>query len=292
MIEEVVRFGADPRLLGIVTRPPRSDAAGTDLGLLFLSAGLLHRVGPHRLHVTLAREVAARGGTSMRFDAAGVGDSPVRLRSGGAHPEGVTDVVEAMDFLGGHYGLRRFLLAGLCSGAGRALQTAALDPRVAGVAALEGWAYPTPRYHMLRSRYLFERYGARFLGPESWERVRGKAGTLLERLHPGPDGEPDDEDAPPQPEGMPPHDEAVVIMREIARRGVRVLACFTGKARRYYNYAEQFEDNFADAGLGALAKVRFWPDADHTFMDVQAREELSREILAFRESLLTPAGAG
>ena len=47
---------------------------------VFLSAGLLHRVGPHGLHVRLARELAQMGFSSLRVDLAGTGDSPPQPR--------------------------------------------------------------------------------------------------------------------------------------------------------------------------------------------------------------------
>jgi hypothetical protein len=42
------------------------------------NAGMLHRVGPYRLHVRLARDLARMGFSSLRVDLADTGDSPLR----------------------------------------------------------------------------------------------------------------------------------------------------------------------------------------------------------------------
>ncbi|HHO68021.1 MAG TPA: alpha/beta hydrolase, partial [Gammaproteobacteria bacterium] len=73
MKERVVTFGPERNLVGVLTQP---DQVRPDLPVLvFLNAGLLHRVGPYRMHVDLARQLAARGYASLRFDLSGRGDS-------------------------------------------------------------------------------------------------------------------------------------------------------------------------------------------------------------------------
>ena len=73
MSERAVAFGKSA-LSGIVT-----PASGTPqrTGVVFLGAGILHRVGPNRMHVTLARALAAAGLPGLRFDFSGIGESDV-----------------------------------------------------------------------------------------------------------------------------------------------------------------------------------------------------------------------
>ena len=53
--------------ISAVTAPPT---------VVLLNAGIVHRVGPNRMHVLLARALAAAGIPSLRFDMSGIGDSP------------------------------------------------------------------------------------------------------------------------------------------------------------------------------------------------------------------------
>jgi hypothetical protein len=72
MNEEAVLIGGS--LVGILSRPP----AGVDPampGVLLLNAGRIHRVGPNRLYVAIARRLAAMGFAVCRFDLSGIGDS-------------------------------------------------------------------------------------------------------------------------------------------------------------------------------------------------------------------------
>jgi predicted esterase len=62
LTEEPMQFGEGGRLLGILTRPsaPHPNIKAMPV-FVFLSAGLLHRVGPYRLYVRLTRELARMG---------------------------------------------------------------------------------------------------------------------------------------------------------------------------------------------------------------------------------------
>ena len=73
--EKPVQFGPDGNLVGVMARPASGDVASTRPAVLFLNAGVIHRIGPHRLHVNLARYFAMRGVTSLRIDLSGIGDS-------------------------------------------------------------------------------------------------------------------------------------------------------------------------------------------------------------------------
>jgi len=59
LTEEPLHFGEGGRLFGILTLPADLPGNARELPVfVFLSAGLLHRAGPRRLHVHLARELA------------------------------------------------------------------------------------------------------------------------------------------------------------------------------------------------------------------------------------------
>ncbi|MBU8895180.1 alpha/beta hydrolase [Corallococcus sp. M34] len=133
--ERAVRFGTGGRLFGIVSEPLSGRAERTRAGVLFVSVGANHRIGPNRMHVTLSRELASRGFVAMRLDIGGVGDSPPAPGEP-EHPlyskASVRDIQEAMDWLGESYGLRRHVVASVCSGAFLTFHASVADERVAG----------------------------------------------------------------------------------------------------------------------------------------------------------------
>jgi pimeloyl-ACP methyl ester carboxylesterase len=129
MREEAVVFGDKASLVGIVTAPPAGDPR---VGVLLLSPGLLHRVGPNRTYVEIARRLAACGAASLRFDFSGVGDSSSRRDTLPVERSGVAETREAMDLLTRTRGVERFLVIGLCGGGYFAFRTACQDERVAG----------------------------------------------------------------------------------------------------------------------------------------------------------------
>src|SRR5262249_60034136 len=80
-----------------------------------------------------------------------------------------------MDVLAASRGARRFLLAGICSGADSALSAAAQDERVAGAALIEPYAIPGPAFPLYQ-------YRRRILDPRSWWRLLRGRSEILEGL--------------------------------------------------------------------------------------------------------------
>ncbi len=125
--ETAWRMSADPNLFGIVSEPaalPEHDLPT----IVLLNAGSTYRVGPGRLNVFLARELAARGYRTLRMDLRGLGDSVVAeaTRENDCYPASAFDDLQrAIDALEARYGVRRVVLLGLCSGAYAAFQAAA-----------------------------------------------------------------------------------------------------------------------------------------------------------------------
>ena len=136
MQEDAFVFGTPPTLVGIVTTPSATPQVSDRTGVVFLNAGLVHRIGPNRLYVVLARTLAVLGYPCLRFDHSGIGDSPA---SDDGRPFGERFVDEArlaMDWLHEHHECRRFILVGLCSGTLTAFNTACVDTRVCGLVLL------------------------------------------------------------------------------------------------------------------------------------------------------------
>ncbi len=157
--EQPLVFGTSHRMFGVLVKP-RADRAHADRpAVIMTNAGTVHRIGPHRQYVELARELAELGFYVFRIDLSGIGDSAV-----GSSPEnlcypatGVADCQEAMTALAATTGVQRFIVAGLCSGGDIAFQLGLKDSRVAGVVMIN------PRTFCVHDLALVEGYkGARY----------------------------------------------------------------------------------------------------------------------------------
>lgn len=123
VVERVCRIGDSRELFGILAT---SDTLPSpQAGVILLNAGATHHIGPNRLYVTLARQLAARGMAVLRMDVSGIGDSPPRA---GEKPNVVysrragEDLCCAIDCLRRTTGVTRCFALGLCSGAYHALK--------------------------------------------------------------------------------------------------------------------------------------------------------------------------
>ena len=125
--EQVFPISQQPDLFGILSTP--CDTLADDRPfVVLLNAGSCYRVGPNRLHVFLARQLASQGFHCLRMDLCGLGDSVVS----DPEYENVTypatafrDIDLTLNHLHTQLGVRRVVLLGLCSGAYAAFQAAA-----------------------------------------------------------------------------------------------------------------------------------------------------------------------
>lgn len=136
MREEAVIFGKSAALIGVVTDPPEQQSSTNLPAVVLLNSGIVHRVGPNRLYVGMARALAEMGHVVLRFDFSGIGDSGPRADTVPFVQGAIGETREAMDFLGARRGASRFVVAGICSGALISLRVAACDPRVAGAISI------------------------------------------------------------------------------------------------------------------------------------------------------------
>jgi alpha/beta superfamily hydrolase len=116
MNEEVFRFGPNNRLTGILTTPDQGNSAPGPIAVV-CNAGIVHHIGPFRLHVRIARMLARIGISTLRLDLSGLGDSAPRTGKNQDSNRAVTDIVAALNQLTIQTGIEEFVMIGLCSGA-------------------------------------------------------------------------------------------------------------------------------------------------------------------------------
>lgn len=123
------------RLLGIATQPDLP----ADTGVLILVGGPQYRAGSHRQFTLLARQLAAQGIASMRFDYRGMGDSEGEARTF----EQVDDDIRAATntFIEHVPAMQRVVIWGLCDAASSALFYAHTDTRISGLILLNPWVH-------------------------------------------------------------------------------------------------------------------------------------------------------
>jgi pimeloyl-ACP methyl ester carboxylesterase len=270
MNETVIQFGSDKRLLGILTTP---SSAAAPLACLLLNAGVVHRVGPHRLNVKLARMLAQRGIPSLRLDLSGLGDSaPVTGRTNFRDNQPVADLQTAMDLLERDKNIRRFVVVGICSGAVNAHAVALADPRVVGVLMFDGFMFPTTKTHLIGRWKRFQAL--------SWRVRLLKLGLKLAAVF--------GRSKKAAGDGAPNHlsrEQFATSMHTLVGRGVNVFVFYSGSFLEQHNYATQLQDAFRGESFLSHIRCEYRPHIDHTVTPIAAQRELLEEIGRWCEQL-------
>lgn len=287
-MERVVAFGPNSALIGVETLPEKGQTDPNLPGVILLNAGVVHRIGPHRMTVTLARRLAELGFPVLRFDSSGRGDSSPRERG---TPAGaiIADGQAAMDLLSGSAGCSRFIFGGLCSGADNSVKIALADKRVVGAILLDPYGYRTARFYLQR---LQNRSADQVLLLRSLERhIVKRLGTWLEhslRKDTQLGAQSTSKPPPAYRRKQPPKEVFGTQLRSLCDRGVRILAVYTGSASERYNYAEQFSDAFRKFGLEDRVDCRFFKGINHTFTELSSQQVLCSQVTEWLVEAFSP----
>jgi hypothetical protein len=265
MKERVVTFGPDRILVGVVTEP-ETPLPGAPV-VVMSNVGLNHRVGPHRMWVTLARRLADHGVKSLRFDASGLGDSAPRNDLLGDVERSVLDLEDAISMLAGE-GATRFALVSLCSGTDNSHIVTLRDPRVVGAVFIDGYAYVTPT--SLAYAKIF-----RFVQLPRWKRALRRRfpqlfGLDLDRQAVGWVDEIFNRE-------YPSRDRFEADLAVMVDRGARLL--FVYSQQTTYAYEAQFWDWLRRKDWRGRIAVEYYSKADHTF-----RYAVDRDVMLDRVS--------
>ena len=277
MNETTVCLGPNGSLVGVYTEP--AGATGGDApAVLLLNAGITHRSGPFRLHVEVARRLASRGYPCLRLDLAGIGDSAGRGDDVSEQEGTLADAGWAMDFLQSQTGTKQFVLFGLCSGADDSHQIAIRDSRVAGIVALDAFAYPSVLRLSLRQ---FARLAGqpRHVYQKAMAKLRSSriCRTILGPPHGPPADSKGEERFQTFQRDFPPQEQVAAEIHALLERGVQSLYIYSG-GYKWYNYTRQFFDDFPNVRHNARVEVEYFRDADHTYLLLADRERLINRI--------------
>ena len=271
--------------VAVLTKPP-GGSNGSDVAVIIVNSGLLHRVGPFGLYVALARRLAERGFPALRIDLSGKGDSARRIDY--SFEDSIQlDYRSAADFLSRSVGAKRFVVVGLCSGADDALLLAEKFPNVCGAVLFEAVAFRTPKYFL-------RHYGRRIFRLDLYwiaagrvlSSLRSRVVKLLRLQQPAEDaahlGTIREFSGP---------EEIRDRYHAVTERGVELLCVFTDGSRSYYNYVGQLVGVLNSAASRQHVTELYLSGAKHTYPLVKDRDEAIDAVVMWFESKF-PSASG
>ncbi|MEX6633175.1 alpha/beta fold hydrolase [Hyphococcus lacteus] len=257
MSERVVQFGEGNRLHGILNQ-----VGGNGPNIILFNAGIVHRIGAHRLNVKIARHLASHGFSSLRFDLSGLGDSAAAPAGRGFEEQAVMDITQAMDCVISEIGGDQFVAIGMCSGADNSYRAALSDPRIKGIILLDPYAYDN-------SAAAFESMISRVTDVDRWAR-KAKKMAGLEKPKAVPATADDDDQARP----IPPLEEFGADLEKLCDGGTKIYIIYTGFVKNQITRASQFFSTFKSFDFKHAISVDVFPEFDHTYTELAGQDKL------------------
>jgi len=259
--EQCIQFGPRGGLIGTVTEPEPGGRRNDGLGLLLLNAGLVHRVGPHRINVKLARLAARRGIPSIRFDLSGRGDSGPGERGKDFRAQAVSDIRAALSELEARGGTRRYMIFGICSGADDGFAAALNEPRIASLVLFDPYVFPTLRWKARVYASKLRKYGL-LGGLAYWRDLRAAKGSYEDSVLANYGRE------------IPPIGEFANAMQALCDRGVAIRLVYSASSVDQRDFATQCRMLLDGHGLSGRVQADFLPDVDHVVTSVSAQRRV------------------
>ena len=262
MKETFATFGATNGLVGIVTMPEGGSQA--PFACLLMNAGVIHRIGPHRLNVKIARALAADGIPSVRIDLSGLGDSEIARTDRDFWDQAVVDLQGAMDYIERAHGIHKFVVLGICSGAVNGYALTKVDKRVIGLMMFDGFAYPTWKTKVIRRwtrlrklpfstvlagvRLMAKQHGRALLGHDN--RLAGNSSVSYH----------------------PTKAEFAAAMEDFVSRGTAVFLAYSHTLEQH-NFAGQLDHTYPGRDFVKRIRYEYVPEIDHAFTGVEAQRQ-------------------
>lgn len=280
MHEATLVFGPDQGLIGTLTLPAARADAAAPCGMVLFNAGVVHRIGPHRINVKLARELARHGIPTIRFDLHGIGDSLGADGKLSYQQQVVRDLQAAMDTLQDAASVQHFALLGFCSGALPSYWAAQQDARVRHIILYDAFSLQTGksrrRFFVVRLRNhglktaafaLYLRRAASLLGSlPQWLKSK------LRRLR---------VEAALPVDDRPSKAQLAQGFAQLTQKGVHVSVLQSGADFSNVNYAAQIVEAFGldDAPIPNL-RTALLASIDHVMTSINAQRDFTDWICA------------
>jgi alpha-beta hydrolase superfamily lysophospholipase len=276
---------------GICSFPARGKPT---VAVLVLNSGAIHRVGPNRMYVPLARQMAAQGALVLRLDLSGLGESPVRA----GEPENtvyatpaVADVLAAVRWLREQAPGVPVRALGLCSGGYHAFKAAVAGAPFDACVVINPLTFfwrPEMAAELLlpphRVSYMATQYLQRSLwSGHSWRKLLGGgvdlriAGRIVWRFSVRRLRDHVREAA--RCLKMPVRDDLARELAQVAAQGTALHFVFATGDPGHALLLEQGGNMVQRLLARQQLSLRFIPSADHTFTPQAAQEQLMAQLL-------------
>ena len=272
MNETICQFGPQQSITGILSQPEESQRVEDAPIAIILNAGIVHRIGPFRLHVDLARNLAQKGYSTLRMDLSGLGDSTPRQGKVESDRRAMFDVNDAMEFLTKETGVDKFVLVGLCSGAYNAHQVAVKDERVVGAVFMDGIVFRT--FGFFIRHYVFRLFKPRF-----WRNA------VKRRLHSQESNDGQAGQSLAESEFFSDElvqDEIIRDLKNLMQRGVQMLFLYTDGFDDICG-REQFQEMYGFRPDDGQLQVEYYPKSEHTFRLTENRRVACERVATWFE---------
>ena len=279
MQEEAMLLGPGQSNVGVFT--PATDPLGaqSNTAVICITAGLLHHVGPHRMHVLLARSLAEEGISTLRFDLSGIGDSSVRTDDLPALEAPVQEIKDAINELETR-GFTRFILFGICSGAVQAAKVAVGNPNIAGIIQVntgtddgntEVYSQAAAQFYLKRSFWNLNAWKNLFTGKVNYRAlIVTLFAALIDKLKGG-------------------HKNATSMEEEfqngiqlLTQQGTSVLMVLSDRHAQFYAIYKKVFEKLRCAQFNTLV----YADTDHLFTSLSVQQELIGQICQWSGELV------
>ena len=301
--EQAVRFGTR-HLFGIVTESCAggSGAAAAPV-LLLLNSGSVHHVGPNRLYVRIARQLALRGFKVLRVDLPGLGDTPAP--AGGQenlpYPEwALAAAGQIVEYARERLGAGEIHSAGICSGAYHSLKAAVAGLPLRSIVVINpltffwkaGMSLSVPAYMDTASVL---RYRRGVLSASSLRRLLTGQVNLIELLATlsryGLRRARHATRELGRGLGMRLRDDLVAELREIRRHGTQIHFVFAGADPGHAMLQEQGGAEVRRLQRAGTLTIDLIDQADHTFTPPAAQQALLELLARILAPPLPPAAS-
>ncbi len=159
MIENIcLSFNENESLIGVISESSNK-VRRSDLCLIMLNAGTIHRAGPNNMYVKLSQNRSIMGIITVRCDLPGIGDSDYLKDI--YDNSYLSEIKKIADYIYNKKKAKKIYILGFCTSAYYALKYANIDNRIKGLILVNGTYFPQNEYEellMLASKRIKLRY--------------------------------------------------------------------------------------------------------------------------------------